>query len=469
VPSVGRIVQIPVAGTPNPIEYNLEAEESMYNLDKQSSRLRYPFEITCTGTQPKIGAPDVYSRTIGAGHAHSNGGGFVENSATVASTAYVGPNARVLGSANVSGYARIEGHATVIDSRIYDNAIISGRAFVSGGSSDIRGRARVRDRSYVQGAADMQDNALLSDHAKWISGRLQGNATCRGQAWTYGNPTVGGHAILDGEYVREWPFTDGVHKGHYPWDGYLYHYDDFSAKLIKPVGLMARYQVEEADGDILQDTFGALHALLRGSPVRAYDSTMCANVLQLNGSDQHVLLDQSIGDSQAMSFSGWCKLESRTAGAALLSLGHRSDEYIRLVPSNASDLVELAVRKRTGESVTLTGSTSLPVDTWVHLAFTIDGSAIKLYVNGQQVDSDTLAFYPYEMITPDLQETGQANYVGRDWSGNYLAARLSDLQFYNTAMTGTQVTDEYNKYGRMLARFYKDTTYTSGALENTGV
>jgi hypothetical protein len=43
-----------------------------------------------------------------AGRAHSNGGGFVANSANVASTAYVGPFARVLGG-TVQGNARIEG------------------------------------------------------------------------------------------------------------------------------------------------------------------------------------------------------------------------------------------------------------------------------------------------------------------------------------------------------------------------
>lgn len=61
----------------------------------------------------------------------------------------------------------------------------------------------------------------------------------------------------------------------------------------------------------------------------------------------------------------------------------------------------------------------------------------------------------------------------RDWSGNYLAARLSDLQFYNTAMSASGVFEMFNQWGRFLGRFYKDTLkyLSSGSTEiiNTGI
>jgi hypothetical protein len=268
-------------------------------------------------------------------------------------------------------------------------------------------------------------------------------------------------------------FSDGVHKGHYPWDDYLYHYDDYSLLLKKPEGLVARYRIEEADGEILQDTLGSTHALIRGTPTRVYDAAMNANVLSLNGIDQHILLDSLIGDSKQMSFSGWCKLTDRVAGATLLYLGHCSDEYIKLVPSNASQLVELTIRKRTGETLTLTSTISLTLDTRAQIAFTTDGSTVCLYVNRILEDEGTIAFKPYELVTSDLQEIGQANYVGRDCSGNHLAARLSDLQFYNTAMNAPSVFEMFNQWGRFLGRFYKDTPkyLQSGSTEiiNTGI
>ena len=46
-------------------------------------------------------------------HQHSNGGGWVDNTAKVEETAYIGANAQVYGDAQVSGYAKVSGDARV--------------------------------------------------------------------------------------------------------------------------------------------------------------------------------------------------------------------------------------------------------------------------------------------------------------------------------------------------------------------
>ena len=48
-------------------------------------------------------------------HQHSNGGGWVQNTATVATTAFVGPDAIVYGSAWVFGNARVSGNDVVTE------------------------------------------------------------------------------------------------------------------------------------------------------------------------------------------------------------------------------------------------------------------------------------------------------------------------------------------------------------------
>lgn len=53
------------------------------------------------------------SANIDEWHQHSNGGGWVENTATVASSAYVGPDAQVYGEAQVCGEAQVYGDAQV--------------------------------------------------------------------------------------------------------------------------------------------------------------------------------------------------------------------------------------------------------------------------------------------------------------------------------------------------------------------
>ena len=68
-------------------------------------------------------------------HQHSNGGGWVADTARVAVTSFVGPDARVSGNAWVSDNAVVSDNA-----RVYGNARVSGDAWVSDrvpGSADI--------------------------------------------------------------------------------------------------------------------------------------------------------------------------------------------------------------------------------------------------------------------------------------------------------------------------------------------
>jgi UDP-3-O-[3-hydroxymyristoyl] glucosamine N-acyltransferase len=68
-------------------------------------------------------------------HQNPNGsvGGWVADTATVATTVYVGVDARVFGGAQVYGNASVRGSARVFgNARVYDNAWVYGNAQVCG-------------------------------------------------------------------------------------------------------------------------------------------------------------------------------------------------------------------------------------------------------------------------------------------------------------------------------------------------
>jgi len=460
-----------VAGTPDTLDYNLLLRENILNLDKSPGRMRYPFEVVLTGTTPK---PKMIEMPVVAGQAHANGGGFVANTATVHATAYVGPNARILGSAKIYNTARIDGQATVVDATVRDGARVTGSAVVYGSGVNVSGKARIRDRAMAHAGIVISGNALLSDHATMSAGTMSGDSTARGLSESYSNAPylsqIGGHAILDGDYVMPWNATDGVHKTHVPWGEF---YWDYYAKFLKkPEGLIARYRIEEPDGGFLWDTFGSLHALLRGSQQRTFDPTMGDNVLVLNGI-QHVLLDPSIGDSPAFSFAGWVKLDAANpVGSPLLFLGHKSTEFISLVPNTSTNRPELTIQ-RAGSLIKATGPTALAPSTWVHLGLTMDGVSAKLFVNGAEVASVACDFLPYEVITPDIQTVGQANYVGRGWSGTFLRASIDDLRFYNIAISPAAMARARDEKGRTLTVLYDESplvlTSSDTTVHDTGI
>ncbi len=57
-------------------------------------------------------------------HRHPNGGGWVENTATVAPTAYVGPHAQVKLFAQVLDKARVEARGLITDSAILSDIAV---------------------------------------------------------------------------------------------------------------------------------------------------------------------------------------------------------------------------------------------------------------------------------------------------------------------------------------------------------
>ncbi|WP_305785681.1 DUF6055 domain-containing protein [Symbioplanes lichenis] len=118
-------------------------------LDGYTKNYRYAYEFGITGAVPSGHEPG-YTKpaATGGGHWHSNGGGWVDNRATVAATAYVGPRAAVYGSSTVSGNARIEG-----------------LAWVNSGAT-VTGNAIVKDNALVQGGANLSGSVVVGGDAE---------------------------------------------------------------------------------------------------------------------------------------------------------------------------------------------------------------------------------------------------------------------------------------------------------------
>ncbi|MGN8246599.1 DUF6055 domain-containing protein [Cellulomonas soli] len=92
------------------------------------STYRYPFEFAVSGASVE---PADATVTVEGAHRHPNGGGWVDDRATVADTVYVAPGAVVRGAANLSGDVRVEGRAWVADGAVLtDRAVVRDAAVV---------------------------------------------------------------------------------------------------------------------------------------------------------------------------------------------------------------------------------------------------------------------------------------------------------------------------------------------------
>ncbi|KQR12340.1 DUF6055 domain-containing protein [Cellulomonas sp. Leaf334] len=129
---------------------------------------RYAYEFRVSGATVADDPPDP--ATLG-GHHHVNGGGFVDDLATVDPTAYVGPDAVVRGDARVLGDARIEGRAWVeAGAVVEDQAVVRDVAIVRAGAH-LSGTTVVAGDAVV-GFTCAAGSYPTFDPARWCDGRV---------------------------------------------------------------------------------------------------------------------------------------------------------------------------------------------------------------------------------------------------------------------------------------------------------
>jgi len=189
--------------------------------------------------------PDATEETW---HQHSNGGGWVKNTATVDDTAFVGPNALIYDNARVSGTARVSDTACVYGTaRVSDTACVYGNAWVSG-------TARVSDNACVYGNACVSGNAWVSGTARVFDNAcVYGNAMVFGDAMVYGNTKVVG--VLSGGEWKTTPLflTGTVHhisvtdqEGNVVIGGQKFHIDDWLSNYNQ-IGIDNAYSPEQIE------------------------------------------------------------------------------------------------------------------------------------------------------------------------------------------------------------------------------
>jgi carbonic anhydrase/acetyltransferase-like protein (isoleucine patch superfamily) len=435
-----------VAATPDQLAIDLENLSNSRPVDKHRDRLRYAYEVRLVGATPST---RPYEAPLPAeARPHPNGGGLVGPLATVAATAYVGPNARVLDSAQVLDSARILDQAVVRgEAVVAGSAVVSGRALVEG-NARVEGQARVRDRANLVYGAVVRDRALVAGYTAVENTTVQDDAVVRGCAFPLAGGVVGGTAILDHDYSWLSSVSDGAHFSHVPWGDW---WDTFYPQTLrKPRGLFASYRSEEPDGNLWWDEFGALHAVLRGSFARPFDSFFGSPVMEFNGTGAYAALDRSLVDTPAMSFACWVNPASQDSSAApLLFLGHGASSFIRLERS-ANARAVLTVRNGT-TTHSLTSTSLMGNGTWRHIAFSLSGTHAHLYVDGVLEASTATTLGPLDMLAPNDEQTPQANYLGRDAAGALFRGRFEDVRFYNVTITAAELRQEISRRGHTIA------------------
>ena len=109
-------------------------------------------------------------------------------------------------------------------------------------------------------------------------------------------------------------------------------------------------------------------------------------------------------------------------------------EIYNLYSANGSNDPVVYVVRAAQPDVALdaTGTASLPLSTWTHLAATYDGTTLRLYVNGVQAGSRAVS-------GAVLTSTGVLRIGGNSIWGEYFQGRIDEVRIYNRALSVIEI------------------------------
>ena len=329
------------------------------------SKTRYPYAVTIQGASVQ----QKYDSGV-RGHAHSNGGGFVADSANVDDSVYVAPDAQVLGFATVSGNARILGHAVVANgAKVSGNAIIGDSAVVTG-SATVDENARVLESAFVTDTY-----------------HVTGNATVKGTAFLYAKGTATGQAMPDGDYYDDSGRT--VQAGSmYGWTSP----DAYVASRPYQDGQVAGLEFDADSSLNAADTYTSTFGTTIGQPTWEAERTSGKGVLTLTA-DQALIAD---GSYAALHDAQYQTAVLIREDGDIFHFGTDTN-YLSLTTDNgafylnASDGTkfedfEIKDAYKKGE--------------WVIVEVNIKGDTVSVSINGQTMLTDTMTIDPVQAVQP---------------------------------------------------------------------
>ena len=374
------------------------------------SRRRFPYEIRLDGAD--VQQSGGYSR--GKGHIHSNGGGWVADTASVADSVYVGPDAMVLGNAVVSGNVRITDHAVAAgDSVISENAVIADHAVVHGGGwvyvnggwqsgkAEISGNAVISDSAVVSGMAKISGDAQVMQKAYVCDAvTVRDSAAVKGNAYVYGSAAFSGQAIADGDYANETAKQSGVSFG----------WLDEGGQHETAEGYIASYDFADSTVYWAKDHSTATAARQLGAEWTA-ERTSAKGVISFSGGDDCLLLDTGILHTNDIQISLAALWKGGGFDQELLHIGDET-AYISFTPCNSDGAAALTVTD--GSRTEMLTAPALAKGEWSKITLQIIGGKGTLLINGQQADSRAISLTPNDILC--ASQADQA-VIGRGFQG----------------------------------------------------
>lgn len=160
-------------------------------------------------------------------------------------------------------------------------------------------------------------------------------------------------------------------------------------------------------------------------------------VLRLDGSTDYIAVaDSAVLSPSTVTVSLWIKRNAYQSGITNFLRRNSSDSYALMATNNA-DTVWFRIRNSVPAVVD--AQTSMPLNTWVNLVGTFDGSNVRIYKDGLLANTASNTS-PISYSASDSTMT-----IGRDdaVSGRYAPVSYGSILIYNRALSATEIARNY--------------------------
>jgi hypothetical protein len=208
------------------------------------------------------------------------------------------------------------------------------------------------------------------------------------------------------------------------------------------LGLVAAYGFNEGAGTMLADQTGTGHTGTAAGPTWTPQGKF-GQALTFDGVNDWVTVNDAndLDFTNGMTVEAWVYPTASGGGSwrnVVIKEQTGGEAYNLYANADTNAPVVYVVRAAApGAPLDARGTSSLPPNTWSHLATTYDGTTLRLYVNGVLAGSRAVA-------GPLLTSTGALRIGGNSVWGEYFAGRIDEVRLYNRALAVAEIQVDMN-------------------------
>ena len=208
------------------------------------------------------------------------------------------------------------------------------------------------------------------------------------------------------------------------------------------IGQMDLYTFEESDGSRLIDSWSAQHGTMRSSAIRS--SGYNGQALQMDGtSNAYATLPTGIASNLTgdFTFATWVKMDALSSFMRIFDFGSSVNNTIYMTPQSAVNGGKSTIRfsiKLNGINQQVTYDYVWPLGGWTHVATTLSGNTLKLYVNGVLVGTNANVTYR----ASGLGNTAN-HYIGKSngTTDPMFKGAVDEFRIYNRALNASEIAE----------------------------